>query len=152
MSILLISEIFPPKTGGSGRWFWEIYRRMQREGVMIAAGEDPRQEEFDRRHDLRILRLPLTLQEWGVRSVAGLLGYWRAVRRLLRVVKMERVEMMHCGRCLPEGLMGLCLKWWTGVPYSCYVHGEGVGTASTSREPSPSSPASSSSPTNKTTC
>lgn len=28
MSILLLSEIFPPKHGGSGRWFYELYRRL----------------------------------------------------------------------------------------------------------------------------
>ena len=28
MSVLLLSEIFPPQKGGSGRWFWEIYRRL----------------------------------------------------------------------------------------------------------------------------
>ena len=60
MSNLLISEIFPPKTGGSGRWFWEIYSRLPRHDVVIAAGEDPRQSEFDGSHDLRVTRLAPT--------------------------------------------------------------------------------------------
>jgi phosphatidylinositol alpha-1,6-mannosyltransferase len=30
--------------------------------------------------------------------------------------------------------MALALKWWTGVPFICYVHGEDVNTASESRE------------------
>ena len=47
MTTLLVSDIFPPKTGGSGRWFWEIYRRLPRESYLIAAGEDPRQDAFD---------------------------------------------------------------------------------------------------------
>src|SRR5436190_1551916 len=42
-------------TGGSGRWFWEIYRRLPREQVLIAAGENPRQDAFDRTHDLRVV-------------------------------------------------------------------------------------------------
>src|SRR5204863_9723304 len=37
-------------------------------------------------------------------------------------------------RALPEGVMALALKWWLGVPYVVYTHGEDVGTASTSRE------------------
>jgi phosphatidylinositol alpha-1,6-mannosyltransferase len=44
--------------------------------------------------------------------------------------------MVHCGRPLPEGVMGLALRALTGVPFLCYVHGEDVGTASTSREQS----------------
>jgi phosphatidylinositol alpha-1,6-mannosyltransferase len=134
MTSLLISEVFPPRTGGSGRWFWEIYRRLPREAVAIAAGEDPRQEEFDRGHDLRLVRLPLTMAAWGVRSLCGLKGYWKALRRLVPLVRSERVGRVHAARCLPEGVMALLLKWWLGVPYICYVHGEDVNAASTSRE------------------
>jgi phosphatidylinositol alpha-1,6-mannosyltransferase len=134
MTTLLVSDIFPPKTGGSGRWFWEIYRRLPREDFVIAAGEDPRQMDFDRSHNLRVMRLPLTMRSWGLLSGAGLAGYWRTVRMLRRVVRDERVEKVHCARCMPEGVMALALKWWCGVPYSCYVHGEDVNLASTSRE------------------
>jgi phosphatidylinositol alpha-1,6-mannosyltransferase len=136
MTSLLVSEVFPPRKGGSGRWFWEIYRRMPRETVVIAAGEDPRQKEFDRGHDLRVVRVPLTLSAWGLRSLAGLRGYWKALRLLVPLVRAERVRQVHCGRCLPEGVMALALKWWTGLHYLCYVHGEDVNAASTSREQS----------------
>src|SRR5205807_7831215 len=82
MTLLLVSDIFPPRTGGSGRWFWEIYRRLPRQQVVVAAGEHPRQEEFDRTHDLRVARLPLTLREWGLLSREGLRDYATAVGRL----------------------------------------------------------------------
>jgi phosphatidyl-myo-inositol dimannoside synthase len=131
---LLLSEIFPPKHGGSGRWFWEIYRRLPRNEFVIAAGENPGQEEFDRSHDLRVTRLPLAMSAWGLRSWQGLRGYWRAVRKLLPLIRAENVRRLHCGRCLPEGVMAWALKWWTGIPYVCYVHGEDVNTASESRE------------------
>jgi phosphatidylinositol alpha-1,6-mannosyltransferase len=131
---LLISEIFPPKTGGSGRWFWEIYRRLPREQFLIAAGEDPRQGPFDSSHDLRVARLPLRLPAWGIRSWAGIRGYFRALKRLLPLVRSGQVTMVHCGRCLPEGVMALALRAWLKLPYLCYVHGEDMRTASDSRE------------------
>jgi phosphatidyl-myo-inositol dimannoside synthase len=134
MTTLLISEIFPPKTGGSGRWFWEVYRRLPREEFLIAAGEDPRQLEFDQTHDLRVVRLPLGLDSWGLRSVRGLWGYWQANRKLRPLVRSAGVRMVHCGRCLPEGLMALTLKSLGGPPYVCYVHGEEMNYASASRE------------------
>lgn len=121
---LLISEIFPPKTGGSGRWFWELYRRLPRDGYVIAAGEDHRQDAFDETHDLRVARLPLTLRAWGLRSLTGLRGYLRAVRHLHRLARRENVKEVYCGRCVPEGVMALALKLCTGLPYACYVHGE----------------------------
>jgi phosphatidylinositol alpha-1,6-mannosyltransferase len=134
MTVLLVSDNFPPRTGGSGRWFWEIYRRLPRQQVVVAAGEHPRQEEFDRGHDLRVARLPLTMREWGLLSREGLRGYAAAVGRLRRLVREHGVGVLHCARCLPEGVMGLALHWLTGVPYLCYAHGEDVTCAAHSRE------------------
>jgi phosphatidylinositol alpha-1,6-mannosyltransferase len=134
MKTLVVSDVFPPKTGGSGRWFWEIYRRLPRDQFLIAAGEAPRQEEFDRTHDLRVTRVPLTLRHWGVRNWEGLTGYWSATNRLKKLVRSHGVGMVHCGRVLPEGVMALALRWRLGTPYLCYVHGEDVTTARESRE------------------
>ena len=134
MTTLLISEIFPPRTGGSGRWFWEIYRRLPRTDYIIAAGEHPGAAAFDTTHDLRIHRLPLSLSAWGIKSMTGVRGYLRAVRQLRRLVKQHHITMVHCGRCLPEGFMAYLLSWWSGVPYACYVHGEDVTTAATGPE------------------
>lgn len=131
---LLLSEIFPPQTGGSGRWFWEIYRRLPRENVVVAAGTDERAEAFDATHDLRVERVPLTMSTWGVASPAGFKGYWGAVRRIRKIVRREKPAMIHTGRCLPEGVMAMALKLLTGTPYLCYVHGEDVNTAWSSRE------------------
>jgi phosphatidylinositol alpha-1,6-mannosyltransferase len=131
---LVISEVFPPKTGGSGRWFWELYRRLPRGEYVIAAGEDPRQDEFDRTHDLRIRRIPLSVRQWGLRSREGLAGYARAIRRLGSIMRRERVECIHVGRCLPEGLLALAFKLFAGTPYICYAHGEELTCAGSSRE------------------
>jgi phosphatidylinositol alpha-1,6-mannosyltransferase len=134
MTILLVSDVFPPRTGGSGRWFWEIYRRLPRGRVVIAAGEHPRQKEFDQGHDLNLVRLPLTMRSWGVLSREGLCGYASAVRQLQGLVRKHRAGVVHCARCLPEGVMGLAIQCLTGRPYVCYVHGEDVTGATTSRE------------------
>jgi phosphatidyl-myo-inositol dimannoside synthase len=131
---LLLSEIFPPKIGGSGRWFWEIYRHLPRADYALAVGENPHQEEFDRTHDLRIFRLPLTLRDWGLCNFRGLWGYARCFHRLRMLTKAAGVTMVHCGRRLPEGLMALTLKWTKGIPYLCFVHGEDVSMATDSRE------------------
>jgi phosphatidylinositol alpha-1,6-mannosyltransferase len=107
---------------------------LPREDYLIAAGEHPDQDAFDRRHDLRVARLPLHLPAWGVRSWSGLRGYIRALYRLRPLIRSEQVSKVHCGRCLPEGVMALALKCWLKVPYLCFVHGEDVNVATTSRE------------------
>lgn len=134
MKTLLISEIFPPRTGGSGRWFWEVYRRLARTNYIIAAGEESRQREFDKTHNLNIARIPLSLSAWGLRSWRGLSGYGKSLHFLSRLVRQHGVDRVHAGRVLPEGVMAWCLKQWFGVPYLCFVHGEEITCTSESRE------------------
>ncbi len=134
MKILLITEVFPPKTGGSGRWFWEIYRRLPRETIVVAAGETPRQEDFDRTHEMPVNRLPIALPSWGILNIQALRGYLRIIRQLRQLIATEDIKVIHSGKCLPEGLIALWLSRLTGLPYLCYVHGEEMNAATQSRE------------------
>jgi phosphatidylinositol alpha-1,6-mannosyltransferase len=126
MTTLVISEVFPPRVGGSGRWLWELYRRLPREQFVLAVGQHPNQEHFDQTHDLQITRIPLTLPELGFCSRLGALSYWRALRAVQEVASGKSVVQIHAGRCVPEGWLALLLKYRRGLPYSCYVHGEEV--------------------------
>ena len=95
MATLLLSEMFPPKTGGSSRWFWEIYRRLPREKFVIAAGEDPRQSNVDQNHNLRIKRLPLQSLDWGIFSRSGLTWYLGIMKKLEPIIKSEGIDRIH---------------------------------------------------------
>ena len=132
--ILLFSDIFPPKTGGSGRWFWEIYSRLPREQTLIEAGTGEGTEAFDETHNLDIARTPIEMRTRGIRSFSNFLHYWKLASRLKRVVRACKVTSIHCARNLPEGFMAWIAQKRTGVKYSCYVHGEDVGVSATSRE------------------
>ncbi len=134
MKTLLISEIFPPKTGGSGRWFFEIYSRLSRENYIIAAGIDEKARAFDANIDLKIVRLPLTMSTWGIINPKGMFVYLRLVLLLLLLIRKEGVKAIHCGRCLPEGLLAWMIWKMLKIPYLCYVHGEELATFQKSRE------------------
>jgi phosphatidylinositol alpha-1,6-mannosyltransferase len=129
---LLVSEVFPPQTGGSGRWLYEIYRRIP--GAVAAAGEFDGAEEFDADQELAIERMPLTFDSWGAFSGRGVSNYWRAYRRVAELARRERASELHCGKCLPEGWLAWMIKQTHGLPYVCYVHGEELSVAKTSRE------------------
>jgi len=131
---LLLSEVFPPRIGGSGRWFWEIYRRLPREEVAVLAGENPGAEAFDRTHNLSVTRIPLTWNDWGLFSLRGMWNYGRAFERVHRLACRQAVGQIHCGRLLPEGWIARMVKKSTGRPYLCYVHGEEMGCGETSRQ------------------
>jgi len=80
---LLISEIFPPTNGGSGRWFWELYTRLPRNEYMIVAGKTEGDTDFDKTHNLNLTRTNLSSPSWGIKSLTGLKFYWRLFNKTL---------------------------------------------------------------------
>lgn len=134
MTVLLLAEVFPPKTGGSGRWMWELYRRMERIEVHVAAGDTPGAESFDKTHSLAVARLPLAFSNWGIFDLRGGPEYAVALTKLVRVIRARRPEVIHCAKYLPEGLLALLAGKLTGVPFECYAHGEELTLGLTTRE------------------
>ncbi|WOJ98294.1 glycosyltransferase family 4 protein [Congregibacter brevis] len=135
-SALLISEVFPPRNGGSGRWFFELYGRLENQNFLVAAGTATGDKEFDSAidHQIRIRRLALSSEHWGLRSLTGLKFYYQSFQGIRRIVRDEGVSQIHCGRCLPEGVIGWLLNKSLKLPYLCFVHGEDIQAAMESRE------------------
>jgi len=134
VKVLVLSHVFPPITGGSGRWLWELYRRVTGIEVRVAAGDADGAEAFDRASRIPIVRLPLGFRDWGLSSWRGARGYARAGLALNRLISGSRPDVLHCGKCLPEGLLAAGVKQLRGISFSCYVHGEELALARTSRE------------------
>lgn len=134
MKTLLLTEIFPPTVGGSGRLFWEVYSRLPPEQYLIAAADVPGAAEFDRTHRHTVFRLPMQLGDRGLRNWASLRYYLRTVWRVKRLVREHGIRMLHCGRNLPEGFVGYMVHKLCGVSYLFVSHGEDIGVTKTSRE------------------
>ncbi len=135
MTTLLVSEIFPPKIGGSGRWFWELYTRLPHDAYAVAAGSDPDAPRIDAATDLSIDRVPLSFPTRFLRP-ESLVPYLRAARQLARSVQERRVRWLHAARCLPEGLLAAAVSEWCGVRYACFAHGEEVNLSNSELAPS----------------
>lgn len=134
MRILLVTQVFPPQKGGSGQWLWELYRRVQAVDVSVATASFPGAEAFDASSPLQTCRLPLRFSNWGLLDPRGSVHYVRAFGRLNRLVSRTRPDVIHCGKCLPEGLLALGIRRLRGVPFCCYAHGEELTLARASRE------------------
>ncbi len=132
--VLVLTEVFPPRVGGSGRWLYELYRRLPVDAVIVAAGEAPGQEQFDCAQDLPIFRMPLSLPSWGLLDSRARRGHRLLRQRVGRIIHEEQVTALHCGKCLPEGLVGMWFWLIRGISYTCYVHGEELTLAEGSRE------------------
>lgn len=134
MSVLLLSHGFPPRIGGSCRYLWEIYRRLDPSDVLVATGSSPEGERFDRSQPFPIIRAPLRFATWGVTSLSGVAGYHRLWQLAMKAIRQHPVSHVHCGRFLPEGLVGWLLKLQYRLPYVCYAYGEELKYAAGSRE------------------
>lgn len=131
---LLLTEVFPPRKGGSGRWLYELYRRLPAGCAHAVAPDEEGWQEVDRGHGLPVTRLPFRLRSWGVLDRPGLVDHLRTFWRLRRLVARVRPDVVHAGKALPEGLLAWLLKAWCGLPYVCYAHGEELLLARTSKE------------------
>jgi phosphatidylinositol alpha-1,6-mannosyltransferase len=135
--LLVFSEVFPPRHGGSGRWLWELYRRLGSRPefhVSVIAGPAPDDARFDAESPVSIERLPFTFSTWGIVHPSGTRAYFRAVARVVRRSTGERIGAVHCGKCLPEGLVAVLAARRTRLPFWCYAHGEELTLAEGSRE------------------
>lgn len=130
----LLTEVFPPATGGSGRWLFEIYRRLHPSSVAVIAGHHPRASEFDQGPDLAITRIPLAFPSWGCFDLPGFRHYWRTFRLLQHHFSKRRPTAVHCGKLLPEGWLAWMLRLRYGIPYWIFVHGEELALGQRSRQ------------------
>jgi phosphatidyl-myo-inositol dimannoside synthase len=133
VKILVLAQVFPPRRGGSGQWLWELYRRL-RADVHVVAGATDGDTAFDRESTLSTERMALDFHSWGVTSMRAAAQYIRTFARVRRATSRIRADVIHCGKSLPEGLIGAAISLTSGVPFLIYVHGEELTLAAASRE------------------
>jgi phosphatidylinositol alpha-1,6-mannosyltransferase len=131
--VLVLTENFPPKSGGSGRWFWELYSRLPKEDYIIVT-DVVDDNSVDKQIDNTVIRIPLKSAEWGFKSFTGLGFYWRTAMQVRKLTKAHGITHIHCGRVIHEGVIAWLVSLFTKVQFVCYIHGEDIETAATSRE------------------
>lgn len=124
--VLLLSQIIPPAVGGSGRYFWELVRRMPRSRIAVLGADQPGARAFDDTHRVNMTRGPMTFRDTGVFSWAGWCDYCRLARQVRELAAREKVDVLWCGRCVPEGWVAWMVQRRTGLPYIVSAHGEEV--------------------------
>ena len=65
MTVLVIAEVFPPAQGGSGRWLWELYRRLRDVNVHVVAGDIANAAAFVKAARLPIVRPIMDVWPWS---------------------------------------------------------------------------------------
>ncbi len=131
---LVLSNVFPPRVGGSGRWLWELYRRFTDSDVLVVAGPCQGDQAFDDKSSLKTVRARLAPGDLGGLWPGGRSRYAALRKEVLRLASDFQPEAVHACCVIPEGWIALGLQKRLGIPYACYVHGEEIAVYRQSRE------------------
>jgi phosphatidyl-myo-inositol dimannoside synthase len=111
---LLVTNDYPPKTGGIQVYLHELWRRLEpNRAVVVTATSDPNTQEFDEASDVVIERIA---------AKTLFLPTWRAKRAIEAAIERHRPDLVLLDPAWPLGLLGPRLS----VPYGVIVHGAEV--------------------------
>ena len=117
---LLITNDFPPIVSGISTVFYQIWKRLPPDRIVILAPKAPGCDEFDKRESFHIIRKKIPTGESGK---AKLLKMALNIFYALYYTKKYNIGKLHCGQILSVGPAGLVCKKLFGVKYSVYVYG-----------------------------
>ena len=105
-------------------WFDTVYRILGGKGIHIVTADVPGAADHDRVHPNTVHRLRLVRHAWL--KPESLAMYARLLARAVSVSQANRIDGVHAGRVLPEGLIGLIVARLRRVPLLIYAHGEEI--------------------------
>jgi phosphatidylinositol alpha-1,6-mannosyltransferase len=108
---LLVTNDFPPKTGGIQVYLHELWRRLEPgRAVVLTASSDPDAQRFDAESEMVIERVPTSTLYLPTR---------RALRAIEAAIERHQPELVLLDPAWPLGLLGTHLS----RPYGVVLHG-----------------------------
>lgn len=119
---LVLTELFLPTKGGTAVWFDEVYRRLGGKEIHIVTAEVEGGGDHDRAHPNCVHRIGLRRVSWLRPESLGM--YLKFFGASLWLLLKHRIDTIHAGRALPEGLIALVMGRLSRRPVMIYAHGE----------------------------
>lgn len=123
---LVITELFLPTKGGTAVWFDEVYQRIGGKEIHIVTKDVEGGKEYDKTHKNTVHRVKLK-RHWWLRP-ESLAMYLKLFFTALKVALSHKIDVVHAGRVLPEGLVGWLIAIIIRRPLVIYAHGEEITT------------------------
>jgi phosphatidylinositol alpha-1,6-mannosyltransferase len=121
---LLVTTTFPPRTGGRERYLYGIFSRFPPEDVVVVTWDQEGDwKTFDQQSPFRIIRVDESDFYWYYRGRRGRLRWFAFLGALCR---RERIDVVHCGVTIPDGMSGWLLKNALGRPYVVYTYAKEI--------------------------
>jgi len=121
---LLLTNTFPPRVGGREAYLFQIFTRLTPPTVVVTPDREGDWEAFDRESPLRVVRVQPEGPRWFYEGGRRRRLSWFAALTGLRW--RERVDVIHCGVALPDGMSGWLLKRTLGCPYIVYTYAKEI--------------------------
>jgi phosphatidyl-myo-inositol dimannoside synthase len=119
VSVLLITNDYPPRAGGIQQYCHNLMRRFPPEEVVVYAPAWPGAEEFDAGEASRIVRHP----------TSNMLPTASVARRAVELIGEVRPDLVCFGAAFPLGLLARRIRLRTGVPCVGFTHGVEVAVS-----------------------
>ncbi len=119
VSVLLITNDFPPRAGGIQQYCHNLVRRLPPGEVVVYAPAWPGAAEFDAGEPYRVVRHP----------TSRMLPTADVARRSVELVREVRPDLVCFGAAFPLGLIARRLTRETGVPCAGFTHGVEVAVS-----------------------
>jgi phosphatidylinositol alpha-1,6-mannosyltransferase len=111
---LLVTNDYPPKTGGIQVYLHQLWRRLEpHRAVVVTATSAPGTEAFDATSEVVVERIPAKTLYFPT---------WSALRAIESAIKRHQPDLVLLDPAWPLGLLGPRLS----VPYGVVVHGAEV--------------------------
>ena len=120
MSILLITNDYPPIISGISTVFYQVWRYLPTETNIVLAPGVQGGKEFDSKDDIRVIRYPYIS---STAIPAKLINFILQFLSTTYLVIRYRVRLLHAGQILTGGLIGLFFKKVFKIPYMLWVYG-----------------------------
>lgn len=119
MKVLLVTNDFPPMTGGEATWYGRLCESLSADQVAVLAPRVAGDRVCDARVPYEVWRVRAPLSPGPLARVVQIILLGLAAGRLL---KRERIAAVHLGH-LYLGPIGVALNRLFHVPYVLYLHG-----------------------------
>lgn len=117
MKHLFLTNDFPPNyPGGMANYYWGLTTHFLKDSVAVATFKgDLDCTEVDKKAQFPVYRIAFRLK-----TFSSILPW---IRLTLRIVKQEKISLIHCGNSLTYGFIALFINLFHKIPYTLYFHG-----------------------------
>ena len=122
MRQLLITNDFPPVSGGISRYLYGLWSALPPEDIIVVAPKTPGHEEFDKGQAFRFVRGHYAFNNFLEKPA----NIFVPLLLSIKLIAQEKIGYIHCGHILTSGTVGWLLNLFFGIPYCIYVYGSDV--------------------------